>query len=283
MAGTLEQKPSSTGRLQFPSHYDAESGHWMSFTRMKYQRLTAADTEKLVRVEGASTINLPVPPTLAKSYGAQWDTPDIGIVGNAVQEIAGDALSTATETFRKTGSLWASAADAFRSSGTVQNGKNLAQAYGISLLIENSAFRKAGASRIGAVARNPFKSVYFQSTQFRAFNMNFHLVATNYDEAVTIREIIKQFNVGMAPDFMANTQNALYTYPDLFQIDFERPEFLFKIAPCVLTDMNANYHSEGNALYFSKGEEKIPASLTLDLTFREVTILTRKDFEEGGY
>lgn len=280
MAGPTQNTQGNFNSIRFPSHYDAESGHWMTYKRKKYKRTTLKDLSQLVEAEGAKTIALPLPPQLEKSYTAMWDTPDLGIYGNVSNDIAGAGLNAFRKAYNEGGSALDSATDAWSAMGTKENGVRGIKAAAMEAIADTNAFRFAGRST--GVARNPHKAVLFSSVNFRSFNFNYHLVATSYEESLVIGQIIKEFEIGMSPDFDTTfTENDIYTYPDVFTINFEKEKYLFKIAPCVLTDMTTDYHAEGSALYFSRGDERLPASIRLTLSFREVVVLSREDFKNG--
>jgi hypothetical protein len=102
-------------------------------------------------------------------------------------------------------------------------------------------------------------------------------------EANTIKNIIREFKVGMHPNFEENLNNNLFKYPDVWHIDLPDTTYRFKFATCVLTNMNVDYHGEGTKSYFSSSSGEIPFSTQLDLSFQEVAILTREDIVKDGF
>ena len=281
-------KTKSEGSLSFPSDFGVTNGNWMLYTRYKYNK--SGITTEGVREQVGRPISLPLPPQLSASYNAEWSNIDLGISGNYITGVVGGVANKIKKNLDKTGSISQSVLETLKQTGTgLGNTKNVLQGlydYGknaaIDAITDTDIAQKAGLSL--GYARNPHKAVVYNASNFRNFNFNYRLIAKNLDEANAIRAIIREFKIGMAPALLEQFQNNIYDYPDMFQIQFIHNAYLFNIAMCVLRDITVEYHSEGAPIYFNSPDgTKIPASLTLSLTFQELEIMTRENFENGGF
>jgi hypothetical protein len=73
---------------------------------------------------------------------------------------------------------------------------------------------------------------------------------------------------------------AFMNFPEQFDIDFHYGKNLFDIGQSVLTTFGVNYHEQGTPLYHDVDGEKYPASINIDMTFMEVTTLTKRQLAE---
>lgn len=255
------------GTLQWPSDHEASSGMWLTFTRKKYSRATRNAFGTATPV--GNTIALPMPQSFAARYGANWDNEDFGAALRVLGEGAATTLAESEVTSVYEG-LKVAGASAF------ENRSNIATSYLADVVKGNSTAQKIG-SYIG-VARNPHQAFLYRGPAFRSFDFNYKLSSKNRQEADTIRAIIKEFKVAMSPDFSEVMENNLFKYPDVFEIQALKSQHLFKIAECALRNVSVDYHGEGVPYYHT---DKIPASLTLNLSFQEMRILVREDIEQG--
>lgn len=276
------------GGLKFPISDSNEIGNWITFSRKKYQKIDMFEDAVLVAAENSRTISLPVPAQLDKTYAANWENDTtMGAWSNFLRSTSGEFFKKAEEEYKrsKTTGVYDSFVDTIKglSASDVLGGvKNAAQVYGIDMFLGSEFFRKTGA--FSGMARNPFTALLFTSPTFRSFNPQYKLVAKNFEEALAIRDMIREFQVGMSPSFATAFENNVFSYPDLFTIEISKPEFLYKFKPSALRNISVNYHAEGFPAYI-KGPngEKIPSSIQINLEFQETVLLTRKDFEEDNY
>jgi hypothetical protein len=131
------------------------------------------------------------------------------------------------------------------------------------------------------VALNPYQAVVFQSPNFRQHQFQYTLFAKNEKESESIKGIIRRMKSAMLPNF-TGTAGGFFSYPFIFDIGFVGAgDFLFKIAPSVLTDFTVDYHGDGTPSYF--GTTRAPTNVKINMTFQELVILTQKDVLENGF
>jgi hypothetical protein len=134
-----------------------------------------------------------------------------------------------------------------------------------------------GALRGLGIATNPHIANVFEGVNFRTHQFSYKFVAKNKQESDTIRDLIRNFKYHMAPDY--NYKNHVFNYPSQFQIILRAGDYLFKIGDSVLTNFDVNYTGEGGAHFFE--ETNAPYSVTINMTFVEDTIVTKKEIRQG--
>ncbi len=74
-----------------------------------------------------------------------------------------------------------------------------------------------------------------------------------------------------------------FNYPNLFDIDFHYPQYLFNMGPSVCTSIDVQYHAEGQPLYFDIADKiKAPVSVSLSLNLTEMFVITKEGIEDQG-
>ena len=242
----------------------------------------------------AHSFALPIPSNLGTSYNAQYNNVDLGVAGQAGQEVAEnftrgdgaivtDILSAVgqTDTF-SAGNLKGALANL----GIAAAGADTAaQAIG-GILLGGAAGGVAaaalgsigqGALRGLGIARNPHIANVFTGVNFRQHNFQYKLIAKNKKESDTIRDLIRNFKYHMSPEY--KSANHVFNYPSQFQIILRAGDYLFKIGDSVLTSFDVNYTGEGAPYFFE--DTNAPYSVTLSLTFVEDTIVTKKEIRQG--
>ena len=174
-----------------------------------------------------------------------------------------------------------------------------------------------GAMVDEGIATNPFLAQVFTGVNLRSHNFTFKLVPRSLEESQAIRDMILSFKQNMLPttkiesklgkaiqgvtggtsmdpsggpgasptgrdDALASAAaRSLFQYPNEWKLSFS-PNIahnLYKINPCVLTNIAVQYHGENKAFYFHDpdGHGNHPMSIGLSLSFMETQIQTRED------
>ena len=242
----------------------------------------------------AHSFALPIPSNLSTQYNAQYNTQELGALGQVGRSIAGN--------FEATGEGFISDLNAAISSsnalpdGTLQGIlANLGVAalgadVGTSALVGGLTKGVGGAAVAGAlgslgtgvlrgagIARNPHIANIFTGVNFRNHNFSYKLIAKNKKESDTIRDLIRNFKYHMAPDY--READHIFTYPSQFQIIIRAGDYLFKIADSVLTTFDVNYTGEGAPYFFE--DTNAPYSVTINMSFTEDTIVTKREVRAG--
>ena len=274
----IEDNSGAQSDLRYPSDFDGKSGNWITFQRVKYTRPNIQSNSAQETVGRA--VSLPVPPQLASNYLVDWGNTDLGVAGNAVQGGIASGYKKYQENKTSNGNFTQSIMDMFKDAGTVADA---ASSYLTASAIDGASRTNIGevASAAIGIARNPHKAHIFNSPAFRQFSFQYKLIAKNSVESESIFNIIREFKLGMMPSFADKKDNNIFTYPDMFVINFAHPQHLFRIGTCILKDVSVDYHGEGSPVYFGNNGGKSPFSINLSLAFSETEVITREKIEEG--
>jgi len=290
----LDGRPSATNELQqklenkeksfiFPGDL-VEVDNWMCF-RINKQKLMAKNDFPID--QDIARIFLPVPIGLATQYGHGYNSEGLGVTGMlaaqgggkarsmvdqimagaSVGDVAGKAGTGAIDSIKKLGAGGV-AKEAAGIGASVTAGSGLA----------DNAIAK-GAMAGAGVARNPYMALVYDSPAFREHAFSWKLVSRNLNEAVALQNIITLFKYHAAPSKTGSGGGLphFYNYPEQFDIDFRHEKTLYNIGPSVLKTIGVNYHPDGPMYHRSLGGEKYPVAVQLDLSFQEVSVITKED------
>ncbi|MBC8435373.1 MAG: hypothetical protein H8D84_00165, partial [Proteobacteria bacterium] len=135
------------------------------------------------------------------------------------------------------------------------------------------------------VKSNPFKEQTFQGVGFRPFEFSFVFNARSQSEVITIKEIINTFRQYSKPS-LESPDSAIFKYPGEFIIEFltnngndslNTNNYLPKLKHCICKSVNTNFTTAG----WKSFEDGAPATITLQLGFEEIDIITKESVEEG--
>lgn len=273
--------PAPIPRLQYPYNIK-KLEYWIKFSAVKREKHTR---DSNTNSSPLATILLPVPSHLGTGYKNNWDNETVGVLGRVGASIGrgathpaevGQDVKDLIGSIRK-GSA-ASAQGIFRESmkkfgygylNFASSGESGSGLQGLPLVGDLIRGAKLGAGMTG----NPHRAMLFNNVDFRTHRFEYALSAQNAEESEQIRQIIFRFKYHAAPDLRLDTQ--FFGYPDEFDITFNHPDFLFTIAPSVLTSFVVNYHGQDHVAYFK--DTHAPVSVTIAMEFTELTIITKSD------
>jgi hypothetical protein len=211
-----------------------------------------------------TAIALHIPNQLQVRYGMQWTEEDTGALA-----MAGAAAQQGIEITK-----------------ALQNKNNNSDVTGVgAAIISNLALSKApngaASGALLGLAANPKKEQLFKGVDFRSFQFEYQFFPRNEEESKNVMNIIKEFKYHMHPEFK-DSNNFVYIYPSEFDIFYYQGGSenlnLHRHTSCVLTEMNVNYTPNGNFTTFNNG---MPTQITVQLTFRELALLTKDKVKDG--
>jgi hypothetical protein len=265
-------------RLSYPRDI-GNSGHFMLFLPIKY--VYSGGYQGFVEVKrDSSSIVLPLPKNLSDSYSVNWEKEDVGgavdklASGNISNGVSGDDITQVV-----LGALSTYGSDSFVNAliSKFGTGSDAAATAAAAVTATAKVGLQAGGLRYG-FAINPFQAMTFQGTNFRDHSFTFEFFAKSPEESISIRKIIERFRYNMIPGY-SGFSKVLFDYPNMFHISFMETDYLYKFKPCVLTNMGINYHAQGDAFYFDLNGQKVPASISVTLQFKETEIITKNDYD----
>lgn len=209
----------------------------------------------------SNAIALHIPNNLSTRYSMNWDAEETAAFQMAA--VAGTEIVKAI--------------------ATLGSKSNLTGAVGA--IATNLALSKgpqgAALSAASGLAANPKKENIFKNVDFRTFSFEYSFFPRNPNEAKKVKEIIKMFKLHMHPEYK-DSNGFLFVYPSEFDIFYynngKENLNLHRHTSCVLTDMQVNYTPNSMFNSFDNG---MPTQINISLTFKELSILTKKDIEDN--
>jgi hypothetical protein len=277
--------------------------HWMVF-RVQNHVLMRKDDYPIK--DDRVRIFLPVPNNLGTQYGHAYETESLGVAGAAggkfkVTSATGALNSLLDEV--KSGiadpSKYSASAAYYGLQAAEENlGALVGAAVGgsvggtIGSIASGLAGAAAGQFIKGAIAgngiaRNPYMAVIYKSPNLRQHQFEWKFIPRSKDESIALKKMIQAFKYYAAPGMSPQNEH-FFTYPEQFDIDFHYQDYLYNIGPSVLSDINVNYHGEGQPMYFNISDDpnspdtKAPASVTLSMTFQEVSIIDKSTMKRNN-
>ncbi len=120
---------------------------------------------------------------------------------------------------------------------------------------------------------NDFASLTYGGQDFRTFDFEFDLVATNSSDATKLNNLIDAFKYGSLPD-QAGT---MINYPFFWTIKALKPDGkkYFDVDKCVITNLTINKFPDGNPTIHADGE---PVKQNISISFSELYREWRADY-----
>ena len=232
---------------------------------------------KLKRI--AKSIAIYMPDTILTQY-------DHGYNEVSVTEALADAgLYSAIGDSNIVGSIIDSGSNIIKGRGVKYNDAQSADAAGIigEKLGAGPGFRDLTLKSVGR-AVNPQVELVFKGTSNRGYVFVFDFQPRSAKEASAIQDIIKTFKMFAAPETTTEGAGRYFIPPGQFDINYYyknvENEYIAKISSCVLTNIAVNYSASGAFATFDDG---FPVHINLQLTFKEIDIITREMIQKFGY
>ena len=142
--------------------------------------------------------------------------------------------------------------------------------------------------RAQGYAINPQLQMVYRGTGLRSFQLSFTFTPKSKDEGIQVNNIINQFRFYFSPSLgqsagkntQATTNSMFLIPPSIFEIDFyvngQRSLNLPRYGRCVMTALDVNHAPNGFATY----EDSTMLQTTLQMSFKEMDILTRDNFKD---
>ena len=135
--------------------------------------------------------------------------------------------------------------------------------------------------------RNNRLEMLFEGIGRREFTFSFKMMPKSEAEAYSVRKICEMFRFYMSPSFIGDISTSrTMAFPATFDIKYlyafgEVNRFLNKISTCVCTQAAITYGGERVQFFRPTGDGAPPVETQLDLTFKELELITRERILEG--
>lgn len=274
VGGAKLPDPFKGGSVNFPDDLHTQIGHYVEFMAQETKPLLETGILDAIGLGGSKinggTIRLPMPSQLSTDYNPEWSPKDLGV------GMAGQALSAADRALYGSGDVTAAAAAGGAAMGAFYDKAKSGITTGLAA-VGISGGDAGAALKVGAgLAENPHKVLLFTGVNFREHKFSWRLSPRNRNESNQIQRIIEMFTYYAHPEYIGG--GLFFKYPEYFIINFRHPEYLFRIKPSVLKDIQVNYHSTGRPAYVRDADGTgipAPAEVELSLTFMETEIITK--------
>ena len=227
----------------------------------------------------SDSVAIYLPPNVSDSVDAVYNDEMTGMLGYAAAAALDFSGAVGAKDYEAaaatlTGGMTGILTEAAKKTGAAL-AETLAGAEGAAAVV-NRAFGQAD---------NPYMEVLFSNMNVRTFTYNFTFAPRNEEETADVQAIIQLFRFHMAPE-LQGAQSRFLTLPSEFDIHYmyiakdgtnSENDYYNKISTCVLTNVSTNYTPNG-VRSFSDGA---PTQITMSLTFKETTTLTKDRINEG--
>ncbi len=261
------------GKISQGSHHpnDLKSGGGSGYAQSGGANSTLS-VRRVPRKRTESSIALYMPATVAVNTQMNYGETEMGAFGASAAEagksiIQGDIKGT------------------FKNTNFIGDAKDFA----------TGAAKTAGGTAATAVEIGSGKvfnnrmEMIFQGINRREFSFSFKMMPKSESEASNVRQIAEMFRFYMSPSFDgAMNTSRTFNVPATFEIQFcyamgSPNGYLHKIGECVLTSCNITYGGERVQFYrpAQDGKGAPPVETQIDLTFKELEIMTREKVAMG--
>jgi len=145
------------------------------------------------------------------------------------------------------------------------------------------------------IVENPMLELIYRNPNFRTFQFDFMFYPRDESEAKGVQKIIERLRFHQAPEISSPggaNQYAFLVPPSEFEIRFyyngQQNPNIPPIGTVVLESINLNYAPNGFSAYESYGQNSpslggtgMPVAIQMTLQFKEITYLTKSDFDSG--
>lgn len=119
---------------------------------------------------------------------------------------------------------------------------------------------------------NPFMFMMYKRPSFKEFTLSWTLAPNTENESNTLLDIIKQCKKAALPS--AGSLSGLQKYPKIALVSFKPEKYLFKLKPCAIISVQADYTGSGTPSFFKSGA---PTIVNLTMQLKEIQLWTSEE------
>ena len=244
--------------------------------------------DSMLGSELEGSVILPMP-KVVDTNGAEWGESELNILGLAAASLAGNFIGGGDKNdpdfkaAKKIARELKKNPDRTSGFGDVKNAIVAATAAEASVRATGQTITQDELlARAQGRVLNPNAELLFQGPVLRDFNFDFLMIARSRQEGREIRNIIRWFKLGMAPQF--NNSTFLNT-PDIFTLEYKRGQGAmyqlntvnrFSPGGLALRTIAVDYAPNG---YWSAYQDSQPVALKMSLNFAELRPIYKSDHE----
>jgi len=133
-----------------------------------------------------------------------------------------------------------------------------------------------GGAAPGVSFLSPLQFMTYKRPAYKEHELQWTLSAANRTESDNLKKIINDIKASSAPSKAMN--GYAYKYPKICQVSFHPDNYLFKLKPCAVITVQADYTAAGGPSFYKSGA---PTVVGLTLRLKEVQLWTREDLTTG--
>lgn len=245
--------------------------------------------------EKVGRVTLPLMRDLRFSDNANYETPNLGVLGGPAEAMlqGGNPFAGATDNGKLAPTISALAANVLaKSTGEIVGGAlGAVGAGGAGAVLGATVLGGADEGISGAVrsatriASAPNQRTLFQNVNLRSFAFTFKMVANNKREMDQIRNIVKFFREELYPEKISLGESGVplgYEFPNMFDIDIinrDGSNPAFNIQRCYLRDVQTSFNGTSSGMYYDGNFIEVDISLQ----FQETVALDKAKVKNKGY
>lgn len=246
------------------------------------EKLSTSWLQKGIRRKTKRTnqaILLYMPDTLTWGFGQKWSaeslTDALGSAGTLVGGVAGAGNMAA-------GAASMDQEEMIRGKEAALSASATEAAKAVNLL--GTHISDSMAQAFVGKAVNPNEELLYKGVNFRDFQFDFTFAPRNSKDAKAALGIIQAFKFHAAPELPGGDGGRYMIPPSDFDIEFHNAHGemfqLGSIGRCVLSNINVNFGAAGQFAAFADG---YPSHITMQLQFKEIDIVTKRQIKESGF
>lgn len=212
------------------------------------------------------SIAIYMPAKLTTSYGSDWQTTELGMVGKVIQAAKNyDNLDMADV-------------------GNMIREEGIKMTAGAIQALTPLNVKDAAELMTGSMS-NPFVEVLFKGVNNRDFQMSFNFTPRNNEEANTVAEIIRRFQFHMMPEYKYNQDESSYMlHPSTVDVTFMkidengnavRNTWLHRMSTCAISNVSVDETPEGT---YDVHHDDSPVTRSMDISLIELEQLHKGRF-----
>jgi hypothetical protein len=271
---------------------DMTDDFYISFNAFKFSQDRFQEAKRNFSYE--KSIYLPIPQSITDSFGATYTAENLFFVGNAIRNdlttVASSEGSSSFNNLFSQGGMNRSVsrvADYIKSLSSDQGIQKAAASFGVAALSNpNMGILGAAAKTAFQLTTNPYPVMIYSGTGFKSFSFDWTFYPENPRDTEAIKKIVGYFRREMLPEQDLNNPSILKT-PAIWEIVIKPDSHLKKFKRSVITSLDINYTPNGAAFIYSLSggldAQRVPAAVSVRVTFQEIEIWLANDFSPNDY
>lgn len=124
----------------------------------------------------------------------------------------------------------------------------------------------------GASLLSALQFMTYKRPSYKEHDLQWTLSAANKEESDNLKKIITEIKANSYPTL--SLMRTSYKYPKICQVSFHPDQYLFKLKPCAIISVSADYTAAGGPAFYKSGA---PIVIGLSIRLKELQLWTQDD------